>query len=116
MARRRNARSKKIKRRQRAKTVQDYLIDVLQSAGKQPAELPNKAAVHLIKSSQRHRLPLPQEGKELVCRKCWSAHTTSTAFRVRIKAGQRIKTCLSCGTVRRYGGGPGFHRNVGRRQ
>ena len=65
MARRRNARSKKIKRRQRAKTVQDYLIELLQSAGKQPAELPNKAAVHLIKSSQRHRLPLPRRARSL---------------------------------------------------
>ena len=28
----------------------------------------------------------------------------------RIKAGQRIKTCLKCGSIRRFGGGPKHHR------
>ena len=44
-------------------------------------------------------------GQGLVCRKCWSAHHPSTSLSCANEAGQRIKTCLSCGTVRRFGGG-----------
>lgn len=114
MGRRRNARSKKKNRKERALAVQTHLVEVLRDSPKGPPVLAERAAVHLVKSSKRHRLPLPKDAKELVCRKCWSHHVHADAFRVRIKAGQRIKTCLTCGTVRRYGGGPGFHRRAQR--
>ena len=112
MGRRRKSRSKKGKRKERALAVQTHLVEVLRGSVNGPPVLAERAALHLVKSSRRHRLPLTKGAKELVCRKCWSHHVHADSFRVRIKAGQRIKTCLNCGTVRRYGGGPGFHRRV----
>ena len=110
--RRRNARaSKKANRRQSAQNAQNHLAGILSNPRSHPAPVLDTAAVHLVKTSRRHRLPLPPAAKETVCRKCWSHHVHSTRFRVRIKHGQRIKTCLKCGSVRRFGGGPKHHRH-----
>jgi len=107
---RRRRRSQKTDRRGNALLAQQHLSSILQTPATVPAEVLDAASVHLIKTSRRHRLPLPAEGRNLVCRACWSHHASPSRFRVRIKAGQRIKTCLRCGSVRRYGGGPKHHR------
>ena len=86
-------------------------MGVLKTPRDHPSMVLDAAAVHLVKTSRRHRLPIPSEGKETVCRKCWAHHVHSSRFRVRIKHGQRIKTCLKCGSVRRFGGGPKHHRH-----
>lgn len=111
MGRRKNTRSTKKKQRRAAgMEAQRHLAGILTSPdGYHPAVV-NAAAVHLIKTSQRHRLSLPRPANDLVCRKCWSPHVQSSSFRVRIKHGQRIKTCLKCGSIRRFGGGPKHHR------
>ena len=111
MGRRKNMRSSKKKRRRAAgMEAQQHLAGILESPHEHHPEVVDAAAVHLIKTSQRHRLAIPRSVHDKVCRKCWSAHVQSTTFRVRIKDGQRIKTCLKCGSIRRFGGGPKYHR------
>lgn len=110
VGRRRRGRSNKEQRRIRAADAQRHLSTILQEPEAYPEGVVESAAVHLVKTSRRHRLPLPTNSRELVCRACWAQHVTSSHFRVRIKHGQRIKTCLKCGTVRRFGGGPKHHR------
>ncbi|MGB0236273.1 MAG: hypothetical protein ACPHF0_04935 [Poseidonia sp.] len=111
MGRNKNSRSAKKKRRRAAGLeAQRHLSGILQTPQRHHPEVVNAAAVHLVKTSQRHRLSIPRPVNDLVCRKCWSAHVQSTTFRVRIKDGQRIKTCLKCGSIRRFGGGPKYHR------
>ena len=112
MGRRKNMRSaKKKQRRVAGLEAQRHLAGILESPHVHHPEVVDAAAVHLIKTSRRHRLSLPRPVNEFVCRKCWSAHVQSSTFRVRIKDGQRIKTCLKCGSVRRFGGGPKHHKS-----
>ncbi len=94
-----------------AKVAQQHLIEILSSPLDHHHEVVDSAAVHLMKISQRHRLSIPSESRHLVCRKCWIAHSIAGRVRVRIKAGQRTTTCLKCGSIRRHGGGPKFHRS-----
>ena len=116
MGRRKNMRSsKKMRRRAAGMEAQRHLSAILESPYTHHPEVVDAAAVHLIKTSQRHRLSIPRTVHDMVCRKCWSAHVQSTTFRVRIKDGQRIKTCLKCGSIRRFGGGPKYHRRSHRR-
>ncbi len=107
---RRRGRSDKKERRARALVAQEHLANILQNPHQHPKEVVESAAVHLMKTSRRHRLHLSGTSRDLVCRACWSNHAFSNHFRVRIKDGQRIKTCLTCGSIRRFGGGPGHHR------
>ena len=93
-----------------AKVAQQHLIGILSSPLKHHPDVVDSAAVHLMKISRRHRLPIPPESRHLVCRKCCIAQSVSGRVRVRIKAGQRTTTCLKCGSIRRHGGGPKFHR------
>ena len=111
MGRRRNTRSsKKHQRRLAGLEAQRHLGSIMKSPDHHHPRVVEAAAVHLIKTSQRHRLPVPRSVSDRVCRKCWAPHVDSSTFRVRIKAGQRIKTCLKCGSIRRFGGGPKHHR------
>ena len=111
MSRRRKGRAgKKAQRREAGLQAQRHLGGLLTSPSDHPEEVLSSAAVHVIKTSRRHRLPLPSSVKELVCRKCWAHQAHSSTFRVRIKHGQRLKTCLKCGSIRRFGGGPKHHR------
>ena len=63
------------------------------------------AAKHLVKTSKRNRLPLPINQRHWVCRECTQLLIPGENSRVRIRNGQRIITCLTCGKVRRFGGG-----------
>lgn len=107
---RRRSRSNKQERKAKAQNAQTHLTEVLKEPHRYPREVIESAAVHLVKTSRRHRLRLSPEGRERVCRSCWANHVYASQFRVRIKAGQRVKTCLACGTIRRFGGGPKHHR------
>ncbi|HJM54835.1 MAG TPA: hypothetical protein QGI72_01165 [Poseidonia sp.] len=98
------------KRGAAAQAAQQHLIGILAKPQGHELEVVDSAAVHLMKISRRHRLSLPPESRHLVCRKCWTSHSISGRVRVRIRAGQRTTTCLKCGSIRRYGGGPKFHR------
>jgi RNase P subunit RPR2 len=94
-----------------AKVAQQHLIGILSSPREHSEEVVDSAAVHLMKISRRHRLSIPPESRHLVCRKCWIAQSIGGRVRVRIKSGQRTTTCLKCGSIRRYGGGPKYHRS-----
>ena len=64
----------------------------------------------LLSTSSKHLSAIDflyrRRARSLVCRKCWSAPRPAQPFVCESRHGQRIKTCLSCGTVRRFGGGP----------
>lgn len=97
-------------RRRLALEAQAHLLGLMERSHELPETLVHSSAVHLMKVSQRHRLPLPASHRHLVCRKCWAPHSISSNVRVRIHGGQRIATCLVCSNVRRFGGGPKAHR------
>jgi len=59
---RRRRRSSKTDRRGNALLAQEHLSSILQTPGGFPPEVLDAASVHLIKTSQRHRLPLPVDG------------------------------------------------------
>ena len=109
MARNRR-RSSRQQRGAAAVVAQTHLIGILSNPSEHSIDVVDSAAVHLMKVSRRHRLSLPRHSRHLVCRKCWAAHSVSGRVRVRILAGQRTTTCLKCGTIRRFGGGPKHHR------
>ena len=109
MGRRKQRRSRQ-QRGEKAREAQSHLTAILMSPLDHPRDVVESAAVHLSKVSQRHRLSLPSNVQSRVCRKCWGSNSFTSQFRVRIKAGQRIHTCLRCGTIRRYGAGPKAHR------
>ena len=107
---RRKQRGSRQQREQKALLAQSHLTSILLNPAEHPRDVVESAAVHLSKVSQRHRLTLPPRVRARVCRKCWASHSSTSQFRVRIKAGQRLHTCLRCGYIRRYGAGPKAHR------
>ncbi|MEZ8009507.1 MAG: hypothetical protein QMC65_07690 [Candidatus Poseidoniaceae archaeon] len=103
-------RRSKIDRREVARTSQKSLIHILQNPSHYDDKIVRSSSRHLVKISQRHRLSIPPEGRSLFCRSCLVPHRHGENVRVRILAGQRTVTCLECSNIRRYGGGPKFHR------
>ena len=73
-------------------------------------QLRQSAAQHMVKISTRHELGLPENHRQWICKGCHQALIQPSAARVRIRGGMRCVTCLSCGEVRRYGGGLKNHR------
>ncbi|MCH1541224.1 MAG: hypothetical protein L7S56_07340 [Candidatus Poseidonia sp.] len=110
MSRRRKARSSRKNRQASGENAQQQLINILRQPNQHPMAVVDSAAVHLAKTSRRHRLGLPRDAKSLLCRKCWSAHSLPGRVRVRVHAGQAVMTCLVCHSIRRVGGGPKHHR------
>lgn len=103
-------RRSKIDRREVARSSQIRLIQILENSSQHDDQIVRSSTRHLVKISQRHRLPIPTRARHLFCRRCLSPHRYGENVRVRILAGQRIVTCLECSSIRRYGGGPKFHR------
>ena len=111
MKSRNNRRRKgKIDRREVARSSQQSLIQILKYPSLYDEQIVRSSSRHLVKISQRHRLPIPPEARSLFCRTCLVPHRYGDNIRVRILAGQRTVTCLECSAIRRYGGGPKFHR------
>ena len=67
---RRRGRSNKEQRRLRAVRAQQHLTGILQESAAYPEAVVQSAAVHLVKTSRRHRLPIPSSSRDLVCRAC----------------------------------------------
>lgn len=111
MSRKRARTSAKKKRRQNALDAQLHLSTVISDVS-MPMIARKNAAKHLVKTSSRNRLPLPVSQRHWICRGCSELLIPGTNCRVRIRAGQRTTTCLSCGRVRRFGGGPKSHRRI----
>ena len=103
-------RRSKIDRREVARTSQMRLIEILENPSQYDDQIVRSSSRHLVRISQRHRLPIPSTARHLFCRRCLVPHRYGENVRVRILAGQRIVTCLECSNIRRYGGGPKFHR------
>ena len=94
-----------------ALAAQSHLSSVMSDAS-MPMIARVNAAKHLVKTSKRNRLPLPISQRHWVCRECTQLLIPGENSRVRIRNGQRIITCLTCGKVRRFGGGPKSHRGA----
>jgi ribonuclease P protein subunit RPR2 len=101
----------KIQRRENAIKSQEHLTSIIMETS-MPMLARRGAAKHLVKTSSRNRLPLPPKQRHWICRGCTVPLLPGVTARVRIKAGQRITTCLECGRIRRLGGGPGYHRRI----
>lgn len=109
MGRNRARSSAKLKRRENALEAQQHLSKIMSDVS-MPMIARINAAKHLVKTSKRNRLPLPINQRHWVCRECTQLLIPGENSRVRIRNGQRIITCLTCGKVRRFGGGPKSHR------
>ncbi len=110
---RKRARSKaKSQRRNNAIEAQHHLSTVISDVS-MPMIARKNAARHLVKTSSRNRLPLPISQRHWICRGCTELLIPGVNSRIRIRDGQRITTCLSCGKIRRFGGGPKWHRRTG---
>ena len=96
-------------RREKALGAQDHLASVMSDVS-MPMIARRNAAKHLVRTSRRNRLPLPQSQRHWICRGCTSILIPGISARVRIRDGQRTTTCLDCGRIRRLGGGPKYHR------
>ena len=113
MSSRKNRRRKdKIDRREFARASQVRLIKILENPMQYHPKVVQSSVLHLVKISQRHRIPIPLRARHLFCRKCLSPYQYGENARVRIRAGQRTVTCMECSSVRRYGGGPKYHRKT----
>ena len=109
MSRRRSRSSAKKQRRESALEAQTHLASIISNVS-MPMIARSNAAKHLVKTSTRNRLPLPISQRHWICRNCTSLLIPGKSAKVRIRDGQRITTCLECGVIRRFGGGPKFNR------
>ena len=109
MSRRRSRSNAKKKRRENAIAAQQHLSEVIGDVS-MPMVARMNAAKHLVRTSSRNRLSLPASQRHWICRGCKTLLIPGDTSRVRIRDGQRITTCLSCGQVRRLGGGPKYQR------
>ena len=109
MSRRGSRSSAKKQRRESALDAQTHLVSIISNVS-MPMIARSNAAKHLVKTSTRNRLPLPISQRHWICRGCTSLMIPGKSARVRIRNGQRITTCMECGKVRRFGGGPKFNR------
>ena len=109
---RKRARSKaKSQRRINALEAQQHLSSVISDVS-MPMIARKNAAKHQVKTSSRNRLPLPVSQRNWICRGCTELLIPGITSRVRIRDGQRMTTCLSCGKIRRLGGGPKWDRRI----
>ena len=88
-------------RTQLADAAQNHLLATMLPPN--PHALRSNAARHLIATSQRHRRRLPALAGLLICRTCKRLIRPGVDARFRIRSGQRIMTCLECGSIRRWG-------------
>ena len=109
MGRSRGRSKAKSRRRESALEAQSHLSSVMSDVS-MPMIARRNAAMHLVKTSSRNRLPLPIAQRHWICRGCKSILIPGESARIRIRDGQRITTCLECNLVRRFGGGPKSHR------
>ena len=109
MSRNKNRVKGKTQRHENALSAQKHLSSVILDVS-MPMIARRNAAKHLVKTSSRNRLPLPISQRHWICRGCTALLVPGITARVRIREGQRITTCLECSRIRRFGGGPKYHR------
>ena len=111
MRKRSNRAKAKSQRRGNAKLAQEHLSSVILNSSI-PMIARRNAAKHLVKASSRNRLPIPRQTRHIICKGCKELLIPGISSRVRIRDGQKITTCLNCGEIRRFGGGPKYHRRL----
>ena len=89
------------KRKAHALWSQSQLLSLLNNPSEFTPEQRSRFAQHLVKVSRRHRLRLPSEAKEIVCRSCHGVLRYGENASMRIRNGIKIQICFSCRTVRR---------------
>lgn len=100
----------KVDRRQAAMNSQLQLAELIIERKENDGVIVQSSIRHLVRMSRRHRLQIPESVRHLYCKKCLIPFIHGENVRTRISGGQRIVTCLSCANIRRFGGGPKFHR------
>lgn len=100
----------KVDRRQAAMNSQLELVELILGRNEHDDVVVQSSIRHLVRISMRHRLPVPESVRHLYCKTCLIPFIHGENVRTRISGGQRIVTCLSCANIRRFGGGPKFHR------
>ena len=111
MGKRSNRAMAKSQRIGKAKLAQEHLSSVMLNTSI-PMIARRNAAKHLVKTSSRNRLPIPRQTRHIICKGCKELLIPGVSSRVRIRGGQKITTCLNCGEIRRFGGGPKHHRRL----
>ena len=97
----RRSRLNRDKRKSHAIWSQTQLLSLLKKPSQFTPEQRSRFALHLVKISRRHRIRLPSEVREIVCRTCNTLLIYGDNATIRFRNGQRIQTCLSCTSVRR---------------
>ena len=105
MGKRSNRAKAKSQRIGNAKLAQEHLSSVMLNTSI-PMIARRNAAKHLVKTSSRNRLPIPRQTRHIISKGCKELLIPGVSSRVRIRRGQKITTCLNCGEIRRFGGGP----------
>ena len=89
------------KRKAHALWSQGQLLSLLKDPSRYTPEQRSRFAVHLVKVSRRHRIRLPKEVGEIVCRACNTLLRYGDNASIRFRNGHKIQTCFSCNSIRR---------------
>ena len=110
MGRKRGSKKVKKMRIENSKFAIRELQKILINPCNHSEELLNSTSLHIRKISMKSKVPLDKSTKLLICKGCFRALLPYKDTRVRVRDGMLITTCLKCGTIRRNGGGPKFHK------
>ena len=97
----RRSRLNRDKRKEHAIWSQNQLLGLLKNPTQFTPAQRSRFALHLVKVSRRHRIRLPSEVREIMCRTCNSLLRYGDNATIRFRNGHKIQTCLSCTSVRR---------------
>ena len=97
----RRSRLNREKRKSHAIWTQTQLLSLLKKPSQFTPEQRSRFALHLLKVSRRHRIRLPSEVREIMCRACNTLLRYGENATIRFRNGHKIQTCLSCTSVRR---------------
>ena len=109
MAKNRKRGKTKMQRRKNAAEAVDHLSSVILD-NSYPMIVRQNAAIHLRKTSTHNKIQINPSISHIICKRCMILMIPGTTSRVRIRDGQKVTTCLKCGFIRRFGGGPKYHR------
>ena len=97
----RRSRLNRDKRKEHAIWSQHQLLTLIKNSSNYTFEQRSRFALHLVKISRRHRIRLPSEVREIICRTCNTLLRYGDNATIRFRNGHKIQTCLSCTSIRR---------------
>jgi ribonuclease P protein subunit RPR2 len=78
------------------------LFALAEQETQRPGEsLPRRYVTLARRIGMRYNLRVPREYRELFCHRCSAYWVEGRTVRTRLRGGMRIRTCLSCGAIRR---------------